>query len=41
MVESRSRYLETLQPSLCAVVDGEDHDAVVIDSVDCDKGRTE
>src|SRR5450755_1884847 len=36
---TRSRYLENLRPSLCAVVDGEDHDAVVIDNVGCDKGR--
>jgi hypothetical protein len=35
----RSLCLENLQPLLCAVVDGEDHDAVVIDGVGRDEGR--
>ena len=32
-------YLEDLRPLLRTVVEGEDHDAVMIDGVGCDKGR--
>ena len=36
---SLPKCLEDFRPSLCTVVDGEDHDAVLIDGVGCDKGR--
>jgi len=31
--------LEDLRPLLCAMVDGEDYDPVMVNGVGCDKGR--